>query len=174
MPDDIFKAKSDDWRVPGDTSTADRFFKDQPRLVPLFSTWLAILVMPLMAGMSLAMTGARLDEAHDTGGAWRAAMVLITLTPWALYALLPIVQRRHSTRPEPFYRYCRWVSIVTASVVPVLLVAMWAVGPGSVWGRGVPVLFIMVMYSLVMGLFPQAARRNHAAWLRARNAPPPY
>lgn len=174
MPDDIFKAHTDDWRAPDDSSAAARIFKAQPRLVPLAAAWLTPLAMLLFAGIAVSISGARLDQANEAGGVWSVMMVAAALTPWIPYGLLPLVQRRHLTHPEPFYRYCRWASIVTATAVPALLIVVWAVGPGNTWGRGAPVILTMVLYCFAMALYPQAARLNHAEWLRAQNAPPPY
>lgn len=174
MPGDIFKAHTDDWRATGGTRSAARLFKAQPRLVPLAVVWLTPLAMLLVAWLAVFISGARLDQANEAGGLWRVVMVLAALTPWVPYGLLPLVQRQHLTRPERFYRYCRWASVATATVAPALLLVVWAVGPGSMWGSGTAVLFTMVLYCFVMALYPQAARRNHAAWLQAQNAPPPY
>lgn len=136
--------------------------------------WLTAVGMLVTACVSIFTTGARLDGTETSGDSWRIVMVLVTLVPWLPYGALPLVQRRHLTRPQPFYAYCRWASILTATAGPVLLVTTWALGPGTMWGMETSVLFAMVLYCFVFALYPYAARRNHAAWLRAQNVPPPY
>ena len=173
MNDDIFKVHEDDWRGHDEPALFERLFAARPRLVPKTMVWLMPVLALTMVWVTSSITGRRLADVSETETGWRVAMMLITLAPWMILCALPVVQRRHLTNPHPFYTFCRWATFSLAVVIPVLLIAGWMLGPGSPWTRGAPAFFTILMYTIVMALYPVAARHNHAAWLRIQQGPPP-
>lgn len=145
----------------------DKAFQTRPRLVPMGLVAVAPIYTLMAAIFVSQVVNQRLKDVDESGLAWQVGMTVLAVLPGIAVCLMPLVQRRHLTHPEPFYTYCRRVTLAIAVGYPPLSIIAWTLGPADPVHHVFLLYSILGMYVTVMSLLPWAARLNHAAWLRA-------
>lgn len=145
----------------------DKLFQSRARLVPLGLVAIAPIYTLAAVFFIDQVVSRLLKDMDESLFTWQLGMTLLAVIPGVAVCVMPLVQRRHLTQPEPFYTYCRRVTIATAAGYPPLAIIAWLMVPADPDGYALLLYTVLGTYVTLMSLFPWAARLNHAAWLRA-------